>query len=598
MQRAGFRFEVAKMVRSDAPGPEVTNPSVYSCAGKTHLLKATSSPPDMAPPLTRCSILGIVFLFLGTLALPAATFNIANGDVAGPNGLKAAITASNTNVQDDTIELAAGGTYTLTARDNAVNGLPAINPDSGHSLTIHGNGATIQRSTAGGTPTFRIFQINSGSLFLSGLILTNGNPGALHGGAIYNAFSNSADSTLSVVNCTFNGNSGDYGGAIFNDGYQDPASPAHTSTLTVLNSTFSGNTGTQYGGAIWNESGGIVMNVSDSTFSQNTAVARDAGAIQFDGSAGTATGSISNCTFTQNSAANYGGAVNVDGQGGFNGNGDPTNGSAILPIINCTFSQNSATWGGAIALDGSDGTSSTGNTTVSVSNCTFSGNSAITLGGGIYLSETNEGTTVLHIGNTILAAGASGANLGLDNITGGTVTVTSHGYNLSSDGGAGVLTATADQINTNPLLDLAGLKNNGGPTMTIALQAGSPALDKGKSNTISQTNNDQRGVYRPFDDPNIGNASGGDGSDIGAYEADVHNTNEERIGNDLRLTFTTSLGRNYQIEHATSLTGTWSPVLNSVPPPPIEGTGGIVQVTVPNAFSAPGSNFYRVNELP
>src|SRR5207244_50106 len=30
---------------------------------------------------------------------------------------------------------------------------------------------------------------------------------------------------------------------------------------------------------------------------------------------------------------------------------------------------------------------------------------------------------------------------------------------------------------------------------------------------------DQRGVARPFEDPNIPNASGGDGSDIGAYEA-------------------------------------------------------------------------------
>jgi predicted outer membrane repeat protein len=547
--------------------------------------------------ISQCLSLGSALLFVGTLALPAGTFNVANGDVAA---LKTAISTSNTNNQDDTIELAAGGTYTLTARDSFLNGLPQIAPDgTNHKLTIHGNGATIQRVPAINDTAhqFRFFEVNSGAtLTLSGLTLTNGNPGNSHGGAIYNN-GETASTALFLAGCTITGCSGDYGGAIFNDGYQDPSFPAHTATLIVSNSTFSGNTGTQYGGAIWNESGGIVMNVTNSTFSQNTAVARDAGAIQFDGSAGTATGSLSNCTFTQNSAADYGGAVNIDGAGGFNGNGDPTNGSAILLIASCTFSQNSATSGGAVALDGSNGTSSTGNATVSVSNCTLSDNAA-NFGSGIYLSETTAGTTVLHIGNTILATAVSGANFFLDNITGGTVTVTSHGYNLNDDAGAGVLTATGDQINTNPMLDSAGLKNNGGATMTIALQAGSPALDKGKRDTILLTSNDQRGVYRPFDDPNIANASGGDGSDIGAYEADVRNTNEERVGNDLRITFTTSLTRNYAIQHATNLAGPWTQVSNTVPPPPIEGTGGIVVVTVPNAFTNPGSHFYRVNELP
>lgn len=546
--------------------------------------------------------IGVAWWFLRAGLSDAATFNIPNGDVAT---LKGAMTTSNGNNEDDTIELAAGGIYTLTARDNGLNGLPAINPDAGHSLTIHGNGATIQRSAAGGIPTFRIFQINSGSLFLSGLTLTNGNPGAFHGGAIYNGFSESANSTLSVVNCTLSGNSGDYGGAIFNDGYQDSSFPAHTANLTVMNSTFSGNTGSQYGGGIWNESGGIVMNVSNSTFSQNTAVAHSAGAIQFDGSAGTATGNIIGCTFTQNSAANYGGAVNIDGQGGFNGNGDPTNGSAVLNVTNCTFSGNSANWGGGIALDGSNDTGGggTGSATANVSNCTFSGNSGTTLGGGVYLTFTGAGTTFLQIGNTILKTGASGHNLAID--AGGTVT--SQGYNVCNDeaeGGpgtapGGLLNHVGDQRNTDPLLDPAGLKNNGGATTTIALQATSPAIDKGKRNTISANSFDQRGESRPFDDPNIVNASGGDGSDSGAYEADVRITAEERIVNDLRSTFTTILGHTYEIQVRPSLTSAnWSTVSGTIPPPPIAGTGGIVQATVPNAIGGPGSGFYRVHQLP
>ena len=104
-------------------------------------------------------------------------------------------------------------------------------------------------------------------------------------------------------------------------------------------------------------------------------------------------------------------------------------------------------------------------------------------------------------------------------------TVSSRGYNLSSDGGVvnlgtgtGDLNATGDQISTDPML--GPLQNNGGPTFTHALLVGSPAIDTGKD--LSGTGQDQRGSVRPFDFACIPNASGGDGSDIGAYE--VQNT--------------------------------------------------------------------------
>src|SRR5438105_13230321 len=83
------------------------------------------------------SLIGTALLFLGS-STRAATFPIADGDVAG---LKSAITSANANGQDDTIELAMNGTYVLTVRDNALNGLPAVAPDGGHRLTINGHGA-------------------------------------------------------------------------------------------------------------------------------------------------------------------------------------------------------------------------------------------------------------------------------------------------------------------------------------------------------------------------------------------------------------------------------------------------------------------------
>ena len=94
--------------------------------------------------------------------------------------------------------------------------------------------------------------------------------------------------------------------------------------------------------------------------------------------------------------------------------------------------------------------------------------------------------------------------------------MTSQGYNLCDDNGAGLLNGPGDQLNTDPQLDPLGMQNNGGPTPTIALTSGSPALDQGHSFGLPA---DQRGLSRPFDNPSIPNAPGGDGADIGAYEA-------------------------------------------------------------------------------
>jgi hypothetical protein len=124
-----------------------------------------------------------------------------------------------------------------------------------------------------------------------------------------------------------------------------------------------------------------------------------------------------------------------------------------------------------------------------VTNSTITGNSAPS-GGGIYNKRGIFGDSVVEISNIILNAGASGENIFND---GGTVT--SLGYNLSSDDGGGYLTGQGDQINTDPLL--GPLQNNGGSTFTHALLAGSPATDAGDPNFSPPPLNDQRGC--PFD---------------------------------------------------------------------------------------------------
>ena len=79
----------------------------------------------------------------------------------------------------------------------------------------------------------------------------------------------------------------------------------------------------------------------------------------------------------------------------------------------------------------------------------------------------------------------------VENIFNNGGTVTSDGYNLSSDDGGGYLTGPGDQINTDPLL--SPLQDNGGPTFTHALLPGSPAIDAGDPAFTPPPFNDQRG---------------------------------------------------------------------------------------------------------
>jgi len=169
---------------------------------------------------------------------------------------------------------------------------------------------------------------------------------------------------------------------------------------------------------------------------------------------------VADSTISGNSTGSSGGGISISGSGLVPGSS----------IVNSTISGNSAgTSGGGI------GTS----TTLRVANCTITGNSAPS-GGGIYNVGSSE------ISNTILNAGALGENI-FNN--GGTVT--SHGYNLSSDDGGGYLTGPGDQINTDPLL--GPLQSNGGSTFTHALLPGSPAIDAGDPNFNPPPFNDQRG---------------------------------------------------------------------------------------------------------
>jgi hypothetical protein len=124
--------------------------------------------------------------------------------------------------------------------------------------------------------------------------------------------------------------------------------------------------------------------------------------------------------------------------------------------------------------------------------------------------------------NTIIA-GNSAAN-GLGDTTGAPIpgpnvdgTVTSGGHNLLGVATeAGGFNGTGDLTGANPML--AALADNGGPTQTMKLLPGSQAIDAG---VAAGATFDQRGMPRTVDDPGVVNAATSDGTDIGAFEAEV-----------------------------------------------------------------------------
>ena len=157
-----------------------------------------------------------------------------------------------------------------------------------------------------------------------------------------------------------------------------------------------------------------------------------------------------------------------------------------LVLYNSTISGNFASptgYGSGLYSGGSGGTAI-------IRNGTLSGNGSA-VGAGVYGTATLENSIVTNCGGS----------------------VTSNGYNLSSDDTCN-FTNTGDLKNTDPLL--GPLQYNGGPTQTMALPSGSPAVDEGNPSGCTDglghlLKTDQRGKPRPDTEDTRG-------CDIGAYE--------------------------------------------------------------------------------
>jgi hypothetical protein len=262
--------------------------------------------------------------------------------------------------------------------------------------------------------------------------------------------------------------------------------------LTVRRDTGSYGIFTVDSGATVSISGLTVSNGQNSgirnagTLTLSTAIVSDNSADEGGGLYNSGTATVTACTFT----GNY---------GGWSGSALYNVSAGTLSLVNSTISGNVSNPEAQDLFDGGMGCIGSEGSTI-ITNSTIAGNTGYF--GGIWTSWASY-TGTLKIRNTIVAGNAS------SDITGDIV---SQGHNLIGTTwfSNGVRTDLGDRLNVNPLL--GPLQDNGGPTPTMALLPGSPALDAGDNTNPPAT--DQRGLSRIVD----GNGDGTATIDIGAYE--------------------------------------------------------------------------------
>lgn len=379
--------------------------------------------------------------------------NTANGHIianagnvdTGQVSLRSAIMAANLNAGADTITLGIG-TYQLTipagtGLEPAQPGIPEIGDVdvTTSGLTIQGNSAanTIIQQTSG---IDRVIDVNPpylvGNFFftIDKVTITGGRSTSGDAGGLFSGSNDTGLPTrgkITITNCVFKNNTvtnpGLGGGAVQNFGGDllidnctfggigptDPNSAgtsggavaalgANTfSTTTITNSTFINNVANSVGSGggaldlVNVNLGSSVATVSNCTFTGNSATPGNGGAIIVESAATT----ITNSSFTNNSAGNRGGGIYV---GGASLHLDGTN-----PSI--TFSGNTA------AINGTSSMSTSSAVQVSGTNVTIGGDIEITTNGSW---TNNTGSTLSPHTVIVIGDGTFTANNSIMNITG------------------------------------------------------------------------------------------------------------------------------------------------------------------------------------
>jgi hypothetical protein len=357
---------------------------------------------------------------------------------------------------------------------------------------------------------------SGGSGGTAGLGGVGGIGGAAQGGGIYNTGGTIAIGTTSFASNVATGGLGGVGGVggFFGKGgpgavggiAQGGAYFASGGTIALATSTFDKNTATGGAGGAGGLGGTSSSGLAGNAGNGSTGASGQGGGLYASGSSLLFT--VTNCTIASNTAAGgnggsggTGGHGKTGGMGGNGGTGATSAGAGLylnsgtLDLTNVTVAFNSAN----SSAGGAAGKGGTGTTTNGQPGS--AGTGAVGSAGGLLIFGGTLNSTNTIFGNNTAPGGGTdpevSGNFGtaLNNLVrDGT------GSNLTNGTNGNQVGTTANPI--DPQFSAAGLANNGGTTLTIALQSTSPAINAGTPTGAPVV--DQRLVPRSTITPDIG----------------------------------------------------------------------------------------------
>ena len=342
----------------------------------------------------------------GAITMSGGTLNLSGGTFENNQGEKGAVIYASGG--DISISDASFSYNSADAQGGVLYGIGSVDVTVSNS-TFEGNGVSSSLSGFGGS--FAL--ISGGSLTITGSSFSNGSTGS-KGGAIHidHGQSTAGVSELSITDSTFTGNSSSKGGVIYAKDRTD---------ITITGSTFESNSGNKGGVLFCNGIGSDIV-INNSTFNQNTTdLSGEGGAI-----AGLANGAnkhvgivVTNSTFTNNEAENFGGAISIGGPYNNTQHGG-------VQITGSTFSENTST-NSQSAAGGAVYVSTSSSYDVEIQTSVFEENTSSISGGGVYVAGADEVSVSLtkFISNAATGAGGSysryGGGLMVDGISSLTV---------------------------------------------------------------------------------------------------------------------------------------------------------------------------------
>jgi hypothetical protein len=497
-------------------------------------MKDTKSGPALRIPRclnSNCKAFATVILVNAMVSSQAAVLVVSTLADSGPGSLRDRVAVSSPG---DTIRFSVTGTIVLSSSINISHTLFVQGPGPSELVV---NADFVDRAfITGGNPVILSgLEIENGLVLgapgVNGVFGQNGTAGGdAFGGAILD---NSNSVSLVLSNCWITGSTAQGG-----QGGQGGGNPIGAAFVPG----FGGNGGVGIGGAIYatgsmtivrctidfnfanggnGGNGGTNFNTTSAPGGAGGNGAFGAGGGIFDSFPDTV--SFTNATFTANYATGGAGGKGGDAvvaPGGAGGAGGPAQGGAIsisMGSFCCDTIYTNSTFGGIGGLGGLGAPPGP------------KGPAGVAIGGGIYASDTECSSSM---GNTVLAG----------NYSNGTysnyfMAFTDAGFNFIGTTDY-VCSALADTTQAGTILkpinpDFAPEAQNGGGLPTFSPLPDSPVIDQGYSFGLTT---DERGAPRPVY-LGLPEPPGGDGSDIGAFEAGTSGLGLSVVSNNVILSW-------------------------------------------------------------